>query len=241
MRPACCSSVIELTLSCHCVHMLRFWPPLPQSLSECEDSNYTESADYTSEGFIGTVHFVDQKNVHLHFTRLLCERLTIAACSVFPEASLGKFSVFCIGSLFFLVHSPENYNELYIPSSGGRGRRPQPQSQAQREGLRSDQIQVQRPGEPVGATRTRRRRANVLGGASQSGITCWKEGGAGTTQQYLGVDEVKIAAASSRRERPECLGSAVQCYLESERRGLDAVSGSSQTTEHRFLCQRKKK
>lgn len=32
---------------------------LPQSLSECEDSNYPESADDSAEGFTGVVLFVD--------------------------------------------------------------------------------------------------------------------------------------------------------------------------------------
>lgn len=104
--------IIYLSLSCQCVHMLSVWPLLPQSLSECEDSNYTESDDYTSELFLGTVHFVYQKNVHINFTRLLWERLTLAVWDIFSEAFLGKFSFFCICSLFFFVHSSEHYNEL---------------------------------------------------------------------------------------------------------------------------------
>lgn len=83
--------------------MLSFWPFLSQSLSECEDSNYTESDDYTSELFLGTVHFVYQKNVHNVHTVIMRE--TDPCCwNIFSEVFLGKFSFFCICSLFFFVH-----------------------------------------------------------------------------------------------------------------------------------------
>lgn len=87
--------------------MLCFWPLHPQSLSECDDGNYAEFADYTLEEFTGTVHFVDHDNV-----RFLCERLATAVWNIFSEAFRRKFSFFCICPFFFFVHSSENCNEL---------------------------------------------------------------------------------------------------------------------------------
>lgn len=49
-------------------NVVGFLACLPQSLSECEDSNYTESADYTAEGFIGTLLFVDKIGL-INFTQ----------------------------------------------------------------------------------------------------------------------------------------------------------------------------
>lgn len=68
----CCFSPKKVNFCCISIETfssnLQFVAFLPQSLSECEDSNYTESADYTAEGFTGTLLLVD-KNALIHFTQ----------------------------------------------------------------------------------------------------------------------------------------------------------------------------
>lgn len=71
--------VMCLNFMCHVSELL-----LSQSLSECEDSNYTDSADHISEGFKGTVtslHYLFTTSlilikVFINLQLLYCEGLT---------------------------------------------------------------------------------------------------------------------------------------------------------------------